>query len=224
MTWDPGWEDLFRKQEWGKYPPEDLIRFIAKNFYKYPDRNQISILEIGCGPGGNIWYLAREGFSVYGIDGSRTAIEIAKNRLINEGLTANLQIGDILNLSYPDTYFDCVIDIECLYANTESDTTRIIKEIHRVLKPGGKFYSKTFMEGTVKPEEGVLLNGEERTYQSIHIGPLSANVGIQRLTSDKDIPRIYSVFTIESVDYLIRSDHNRSQELREYLICCNKRQ
>ncbi|EDP6584064.1 class I SAM-dependent methyltransferase, partial [Campylobacter jejuni] len=27
------WENIFSQKEWGKYPSENLIRFIAKNFY-----------------------------------------------------------------------------------------------------------------------------------------------------------------------------------------------
>ena len=62
------WEEIFKTQGWGKYPPEELIRFIARKYSHEPNRKSIKILEIGCGPGANIWYLAREGFTVYGID------------------------------------------------------------------------------------------------------------------------------------------------------------
>jgi SAM-dependent methyltransferase len=222
MAWDPGWEELFQKHEWGKYPPEDLIRFIAKNFYKYQNRDQISILEIGCGPGGNLWYLAREGFHAVGIDGSRTAIQKAQSRMAKESLFGGFFVGDVVTLPFRNTIFDAVIDIECLYANTESDTRKILKEIHRVLKPGGKLFSKTFMVGMVKPEDGVSFPGENNTYRSVAVGPLSAKVGVQRLTSEANIADLYSIFTIESIDYLIRSEGNRHSEVREFLISCKK--
>ncbi|EAI4546039.1 SAM-dependent methyltransferase, partial [Campylobacter jejuni] len=32
------WENIFSQKEWGKYPSENLIRFIAKNFYNVKDR------------------------------------------------------------------------------------------------------------------------------------------------------------------------------------------
>jgi len=38
MAWDPIWERVFSSQAWGKYPGEDLIRFVARNFYAAPDR------------------------------------------------------------------------------------------------------------------------------------------------------------------------------------------
>ena len=81
-TWDPGWEQIFSSREWGKYPPEHVIRFIARSFYGVPDRKEVRLLEPGCGPGANIWFMAREGFTVSGIDGSATSIKQADERLV----------------------------------------------------------------------------------------------------------------------------------------------
>lgn len=116
MSWDNIWEEVFNNQEWGKYPGEDLIVFVARNFYK-TDRKNIKILEVGCGTGANLWYLSKEGFQAYGIDGSKTAIDKAKSYLSAQGLEASLQVGDIIKLPYDDDYFDAVIDNECLYCN-----------------------------------------------------------------------------------------------------------
>lgn len=33
-SWDPIWEKVFKDNEWGKYPGENLIQFVARNFYK----------------------------------------------------------------------------------------------------------------------------------------------------------------------------------------------
>lgn len=49
--WDPIWEEIYRKQEWGKYPPEYVIRFIARNFYHAADRRCVRLLDLGCDPG-----------------------------------------------------------------------------------------------------------------------------------------------------------------------------
>ena len=81
MVWDNSWESLFKKRDWGEYPNEELIKFIAKHYYKVSNRYKIKILELGCGPGANIWYLAREKFNVHGIDGSKTAINKCIKRL-----------------------------------------------------------------------------------------------------------------------------------------------
>ena len=84
--WDKGWERIFSENEYGKYPSEELIRFVAINYYKVPNRNEIKILEIGSGTGPNLWYLAREGFRVVGVEGSHIGVERTKKRLQKETL------------------------------------------------------------------------------------------------------------------------------------------
>ena len=59
------WQNIFENKEWGKYPSETLIRFIARNFYNVSDRKAINILELGLGTGTNLWFCAREGFTLH---------------------------------------------------------------------------------------------------------------------------------------------------------------
>ena len=44
------WEKIHSTQEWGRYPSETVIRFIARNYYK-TEREKIKILDLGCGAG-----------------------------------------------------------------------------------------------------------------------------------------------------------------------------
>ena len=118
MAWDSVWDKVFSGCEWGKYPNENLIRFIAGKYHTSLNRKNFKILEVGCGTGANLWYLSREGFNAHGVDGSQEAINIARKRFCDENLTVELKVCDIMELPYPDNYFDCVVDIECLYANS----------------------------------------------------------------------------------------------------------
>ena len=81
MAWNPIWERVFSSQPWGKYPGEDLIRFVARNFYAAPDRAAVRVLEVGSGTGANLWFLAREGFAAFGVEGSPTAARQSLDRL-----------------------------------------------------------------------------------------------------------------------------------------------
>jgi ubiquinone/menaquinone biosynthesis C-methylase UbiE len=223
MAWDMGWDTLFEKHGWGQYPPEELIRFIARNFSSRPDRKSVKILEVGCGPGANIWFLCREGYSTYGIDGSQVAIGLASERLKKEGLIAELHTGDITRIPFPDNFFDAVIDIECIYANTLKDSKIIMGEIDRVLKPGGIFFSKTFMTGTYGDGKGERVPDEPHTYKNLKEGALRQGYGIIRFTSEDDIKDLYSRFDIASIDYLVQSRNNRRYEIKEWLIECKKK-
>lgn len=142
-SWGPVWEKIFSSREWGRYPEISVVRFIAKNFYSlsHKDRYKIKILDLGCGTGNHVWYLAREGFRAHGIDGSKTAIKFAKKKLGQEGLKAEFVADDIIRLPYRDNFFDAVIDSAAIQHNRLRDIGIIIHEVYRVLKPEGRIFS-----------------------------------------------------------------------------------
>lgn len=218
-SWDPIWDEVFSSQEWGKYPSENLIQFIARNFYK-AKRDEIRILEVGCGTGANLWYISREGFQAYGVDGSAVAISRAKERIISEGLHANLQIVDIVDLPFENDFFDAIIDNECVYSNNFENTQHIFKEISRVLKPGGKFYSRTFSDEMFIGEDPTEI--AELEYSDITSGPLKGK-GFVRLSSKKTINVLYGkYFRIESIDYLEYTTNNENFLIKEWIVICGK--
>ena len=221
MAWDQTWETVFQKQEWGKYPGEDVIQFVARNFYSKKDRSSVALLEIGCGPGSNIWYLSREGFSAYGIDGSETAIARAKERLEKEHLHANLVVGDISKLHYRENYFDAVLDVECLCCNSSVDTRGILSEIARVLKPKGLLFSRSFSD-QMYVGKGNMAAGENE-FKHISDGPLQGK-GFVRLMSRKDIDALYREgFDIKTIDLRESTRDNGAVKISEWVIVASVR-
>jgi SAM-dependent methyltransferase len=220
MVWDPIWEEVFANQEWGKYPSEDLIRFIARNFYKAPSREEIKILEVGCGPGANLWYLAREGFNVFGLDGSKTAIQQAKTRLNKElhGWNGELQVGDMRDLPYNRGFFNAVIDNEAVYCNSFDDSVLIYKGIADVLKPGGKLYVRTFAQGSWGDETGTNI---EKNAWNVGEGPLYKK-GYSRFTSLEDLDTLFCDFRIIEAELVTRSYENRQKIVKEWMIIAEK--
>ena len=219
MSWNSMWDDVFASNEWGKYPAESLIRFIARNYYKKVRKN-IRILEVGCGPGANVWYFSREGFDSFGIDGSAVAIDKARARLQSENLKGSLEVGDIVNLPYADGLFDCVVDIECLYCNNVENTSRILKEIHRVLKPGGQLFSKSFSSDIFIGNNPEKIN--EFEFQNITEGPLSGNKFV-RLSNKETIKEIYGKYlSVVSTDHELYTMGNGEAQVSEWNIICEK--
>src|SRR3989344_2037271 len=147
-TFDSSWErNIYSKgRSLNLYPYSSLVSFIFKNFGKVKNRSKVKILELGCGAGNNLWFLAREGFSVWGIDASLTATKFAKKRFSAEGLKGEIILGDITNLPYPDDFFDLCIDRATLSCLTKESIARAISEISRVLKRGGILYSEMFSD------------------------------------------------------------------------------
>ena len=219
-SWDPVWEKVFAENAWGKYPGESVIRFIARNFYKR-NRPEVKILEVGCGSGANIWFMAKEHFLSYGIDGSESAIKQAKDRLAEEKLSADLVIGDIVSLPYGEGIFDAVLDCECLYANNLENTHKILSEIDRVLKPDGLFYSRTLSENMYTGKTNTFLG--EKSFADISDGPI-AGKGFARLMDLDDIRNVYgSRFEIISIDKMEYTQGNMEQTISEYIIICKKK-
>jgi SAM-dependent methyltransferase len=221
MAWDPVWEKIFRERDsWGKYPPEELVRFIARSYYQVPDRAAIKVLEVGCGPGsGPSWFIAREGFSLTGIDGSATAIAKAKVNFAKENLHGDFVVGDLADLPWPDDYFDCVVDVHCLQCNDERDTRTIISQIHRVLKPGGKHFSSTVGRGTWGDTLGRTVDGT--TVTAISEGPLSG-MGVNRFATSESLLDLYAGFQSIELNYSVRSMDNTAHEIKNWILTCIK--
>ncbi len=219
MVWDSTWDAVFERQEWGKYPSESLIRFVARNFYK-KQRSTVRILELGCGPGANIWYLARERFRAYGIDGSAIAIARGKKRLVREKLKAELRTGDILELPYPDQFFDAVVDVECLSCNSFDDSAAILAEAHRVLKPSGLLFSQCFTDRTTT---GASKKRADLSYKSVKVGPL-AGIGFVRLTDRRAAKKLYGQhFAIRSLDLLEFTSSSSQLRVSEWIVVGERR-
>lgn len=218
MSWDPIWENIFIDNDWGQYPDIDVVSFIAKNYYETKNRGQIRILEIGSGTGANLWYLAREGFSTFGIDGSKTGIEKAKIKLERENLRADLFVDDIKNLDhlFEDGYFDCVLDVGCLCCNSQLATSQILQGVSKILKPSGLLFSKTFSDKLFLGKDFVRIN--EFEVKDLKEGPLKGK-GFLRLADRNAIEELYGKsFNSLSIDYLDYSINNGSMSINWWIV------
>jgi len=76
-------------------------------------------------------------FDTYGIDYNEKFVTMATEKLQKKNISATLQKADIEDLPFDDETFDCIINTMAFtgYPNGE----KAMAEIHRVLKPGGKF-------------------------------------------------------------------------------------
>lgn len=166
---DDVWEAIHSSQEWGQYPTEHVIRFVARNYYK-KERRLVKILDFGVGGGAHTWYLAREGFDTYGFDGSFSAVEKVKSRLIREKLTAHISCVSGQEVEYNFDFFDAVIDNFCIYSNKLNDIVLMYKKAYSFLKKNGRLLSAVFGKKTTGYGLGEQI--EKDTYTNITEGPL----------------------------------------------------
>ncbi|MDZ4230184.1 MAG: class I SAM-dependent methyltransferase [Dehalococcoidales bacterium] len=94
------------------------------------------VLDIACGAGELSLKIAGKGCEVYGIDMSAGAIEFA-GRLSERAKTpCKFGIGDAEHLPYPEEHFDKIVCSSSL--EHFNDDGQALREMSRVLKPGGK--------------------------------------------------------------------------------------
>jgi ubiquinone/menaquinone biosynthesis C-methylase UbiE len=137
---NPTWEEIYgRGDQLNRYPWDSVVSFILSNAARNKPRDQTSVLEVGFGAGSNLWFAAREGFDVSGVEGSRSAVDYAIRRFKEEGLAGDLRVGDFRKLPFPDASFDLAIDRGSLTCVGRSDATRALAEIRRTLRDGGRF-------------------------------------------------------------------------------------
>ena len=215
------WEDIFRSRSWGRYPAEDLVRFVARESFSAGDKTKLKALELGCGPGANLWFLANEGIPFDAIDGSTSAVSQAKLRLDREkpGWKGRIEVGTFCHL--PEDYrdYDFVIDSEAICCNDFDESSRLIRDIHERLVDGGAFWSRTFAPGTWGSESGERIG---RDYWLANEGPL-AGAGPVRLTQLESVPELYgSDWASINVGEITRHEGEPQQLIREWIIVARK--
>lgn len=132
------WNKIFKEEGKVFIKIQEDIPKIVKLFKA---RSVKRILDLGCGSGRHLVYLAKRGFDVYGIDIAKQGIKIAKDWLKVEGLKANLKIGDIYKrLPYPDNFFDAILSTQTLHHGRIEKIRKLIKELERILKTGGLIF------------------------------------------------------------------------------------
>jgi SAM-dependent methyltransferase len=125
-------------------------RFLSESWFAQPDRAppysglipfgelaDKAVLEIGCGTGVHAKLLVEAGADVTAIDLTPTAVELTRRRLELSGLQADVREADAEQLPFADASFDFVWSWGVIHHS--HDTNRVIAEVARVLRPGGRF-------------------------------------------------------------------------------------
>jgi SAM-dependent methyltransferase len=94
-----------------------------------------ALLDLGCGTGGNVNFIAKFSKDVVGLEISETALSFARKKYPKQ----KFQQGDLNDLpkAFPATRFDIVTIFKVLYHQWIKDDVAVLKQVHQVLKPGG---------------------------------------------------------------------------------------
>jgi cyclopropane fatty-acyl-phospholipid synthase-like methyltransferase len=128
-------------------PPWDIGRpqpaFVALG---EADAIQGRVLDAGCGTGENALYFAGLGHEVWGVDSAPTAIERARRKAQERGLTVEFRVHDSLALEELGRTFDTVTDSGLFHVFGDEDRARYVEGLARVLGSGGRYFMLCFSD------------------------------------------------------------------------------
>lgn len=134
------------------------------------DLEASTVLDLGSGSGRHVVYLAKNGFSVFGVDNSPEGMKLTRQWLADEGLEAKLRLQSITErLPYEDAFFDAVVSLQVIHHADVATIRVIVEEVSRVLKRGGFLFvtvpklrnqGKTFEQ--LEPNTYIPLDGPEK--------------------------------------------------------------
>lgn len=139
------WNRVFARLDLAQWSPaEDVVRFVARHLLRRlgPTRTEWrrpveAVLDLGCGVGRHVVWLARLGVPVQGLDVSETALAACREWLDGEGLRARLERGGVDALPFAPEAFDVVVCHGVLDQVRVAVARRALAEVRRVLRPGG---------------------------------------------------------------------------------------
>lgn len=139
--WSSGNFDTWKRLYTSEYPRGFLIIDTLK---KYAPEFQVrgsSVLDVGCGDAGALIAFAEEGANAAGIETFETSLERGRLRASDHAVQVDLKKGAAESIPFPDNTFDLVMLDNVL--EHVSDRPLTLREIRRVLKPGGLLYMVT---------------------------------------------------------------------------------
>ncbi len=149
----------FSRPRWDSgIPAPELVRFIARK----PPGNAI---DIGCGTGTNLLYLAHHNWQVTGIDFAPLAIQKAKRKLADFPKT--LLVADVTKLAglvLPGP-FDLALDMGCFLSLSDKGRLAYVKGMEKWIKPDGVVMIYAFQPASPADTRGITREDMSAYYK-----------------------------------------------------------
>lgn len=107
-------------------------------------------LDLGCGTGTNVIYLAQHGWNAIGVDFIGRAIRKARRKSRQAGVQASFIKDDVVRLRGVSGLFDLILDIGCFHNLPAPSRQTYLKNLSRLLHPQGSY----LLYGFIRTEAG----------------------------------------------------------------------
>jgi ubiquinone/menaquinone biosynthesis C-methylase UbiE len=134
--------------------PDDSVINLTKSLLKGK-----AVLDVACGAGCHVIYLAEQGFDVTAADVSVTGLKMTKERLQKRNLRANLVRCDMNCLPYAEGCFDILVCTRAIYHQKLKSIQETLLEIRRVMKGNGVLLIDFLSKDTYSYGKGVRVEG-----------------------------------------------------------------
>jgi cyclopropane fatty-acyl-phospholipid synthase-like methyltransferase len=144
MTTPPSWDSVYTADT---PPPWDIGR-PQPAFVRLADDGLLrgQVLDAGCGRGEQALLAAAHGADAMGVDISPSAIEQARRKAAERGLTVRFEVADALDLGQLGLTFDTVIDCGLFHTFDDDARARYVTSLASVLRTGGSCYLMCFSD------------------------------------------------------------------------------
>ena len=104
------------------------------------------VLDVGCGTGEHALLAASLGLDATGIDVAAAAIERAREKAAQKGLSARFVVGSVLDLTGLGGPFDTVLDSGLFHVLEDDDRSAFVAGLQAVVPPGGRYFLLCFSD------------------------------------------------------------------------------
>jgi cyclopropane fatty-acyl-phospholipid synthase-like methyltransferase len=133
-------------------PPWDIGRPQSEiSFLSEAKEIRGSVLDIGCGTGEHVLYLADLGHDVWGVDSAPDAIKKAEAKARERQVQATFLVGDAFKLERLGRTFDTVIDCGLFHTFSGGERPLFVGSLTTVLEAGGTYFMLCFNEQELSP-------------------------------------------------------------------------
>lgn len=129
-NWEEIWKNLDSKEYF-----DDIKRYPIKFANKMLENKKLKILEAGVGAGNVLMFFKEKGHEIIGIDFEPNVISMLKKKYPE----FDVRVGNVLKTEFEDNTFDLITLFGVIhYFEEEKQINQSLKEMFRILKPGGK--------------------------------------------------------------------------------------